>query len=352
MDDRVASAISHWGPRFTTNGVTVADFERLTTSIERWEDWCAAWSSAGAEHERLGRLALGEQRNRSAGEHLAQAAVYYHFAKFLFVDDLEQMRVAHRSAVRCLDDALPHLHPPGRRVEIPFEGARLVGVLRTPQGVGPWPTVVMIPGLDSAKEEFRSTETLFLDRGVATFSVDGPGQGEAEYELPIRGDWSQPGHAVLDALAERPEVDPERIGVWGVSLGGYYAPRMAAAVGDRVKACVALAGPYNFADCWDRLPDLTRAAFRVRSRGATEDEARRNAATLDLTGHAAKITAPLLVVSGRKDRLIPWQHAARLADEAPDSTPLILPDGNHGCMNVAAHHRPYTADWVAARLAR
>jgi pimeloyl-ACP methyl ester carboxylesterase len=119
-----------------------------------------------------------------------------------------------------------------------------------------------------------------------------------------------------------------------------------------VKACVALAGPYNFADCWDLLPDLTRAAFRVRSRAATEDEARRNAATLDLTGHAAKVAAPLLVVSGRKDRLIPWQHAARLAHEAPDSTPLILPDGNHGCMNVAAHHRPYTADWVAARLAR
>jgi dipeptidyl aminopeptidase/acylaminoacyl peptidase len=350
MDDRVASAISHWGPRFTTNGVTVADFERLTRSIERWEDWCAAWSAAGAEHEHLGRVALADGRTRSAGEHLAQAAVYYHFAKFLFVDDVEQMRAAHQSAVRCLDDALPHLHPPGRRVEIPFDGARLVGVLRTPTGPGPWPAVVMIPGLDSAKEEFRSTERLFLDRGVATFSVDGPGQGEAEYDLPIRGDWSEPGHAVLDALAERPEVDPEHIGVWGVSLGGYYAPRMAAAVGDRVKACVALAGPYNFGDCWDQLPELTRAAFRLRSKAATEDEARSNAATLDLSGHAAMIAVPLLVVSGRKDRLIPWQHAARLADEAPDSTSLILPDGNHGCMNVAAHHRPYTADWVAARL--
>jgi dipeptidyl aminopeptidase/acylaminoacyl peptidase len=352
MDDRVSSAVSHWGPRFTTNGITVADFERVTRSIEKWDDWCAAWSRAGAEHERLGRIALDQRRELSAGEHLAQAAVYYHFGKFLFVDDLDQMREAHARAVRCLSDALPFLQPRGRRVGIPFEGATLVGVLRTPVGDGPWPTVIMIPGLDSAKEEFRSTERLFLDRGLATFSVDGPGQGEAEYDLPIRGDWSAPGLAIIDAVAAQPEVDGERLAVWGVSLGGYYAPRVAAAAGDRLKACVALAGPYNFGDCWDQLPELTRAAFRVRSASADDSQARKVAATLDMGGQAGSITAPLLVVFGKLDRLIPWQHATRLADEAGGPVELLmLDDGNHGCMNVAPRHRPYTADWVAERLA-
>src|SRR4051812_23279310 len=60
MDDRVASAIAHWAPRFTTNGVTVSDFQRVTGQVERWEDWCAAWSAVGAEHEALGRRALDE----------------------------------------------------------------------------------------------------------------------------------------------------------------------------------------------------------------------------------------------------------------------------------------------------
>lgn len=349
-DPRVLSAISHWGPRFTTNGVTVADFEQVTGSLTRWEDWCTAWSSAADGHEQLGRTALAQGRTRSAGEHLARAAVYFHFAKFLFVDDVPQMRTAHESAVRCLDDALPHLDPPGRRVEIPFEGSRLVGVLRTPHGAGPWPTVVMIPGLDSAKEEFRSTEQLFLDRGVATFSVDGPGQGEAEYDLPIRGDWAAPGQAILDAVSGCDRVDPERLAVWGVSLGGYYAPRVAAAAGQRVKACVALAGPYNFGDCWDGLPPLTRRAFQVRSGAPDDSAARRAAGTLDLAGEAERITAPLLVVFGRQDRLIPSGHADRLAADAPDVELLMLPTGNHGCMNVWPQHRPYTADWVAARL--
>ncbi len=349
-DAKVASAISHWGPRFTTNGVTVADFTRITSGLAHWGDWCRAWSAAGDEHERLGRAALADGRTLSAGEHLAQAAVYFHFGKFVFVEDLEQMKAAHTSAVRCLTDALPHLTPVGQRLEVPLEGGTMVGVLRLPAGAGPHPAVLMIPGLDSTKEEFRSTEKLFLDRGVATFSVDGPGQGEAEYDLPIRGDWSAPGLALLDALAAEPEIDGDRLAVWGVSLGGYYAPRVAAAAGDRVKACVALAGPYNFGDCWDDLPPLTRDTFRVRSGAATDDEARAIASTLDLDGLATAIAAPLLVVFGRLDRLIPWQHAARLAEEAPDVELLMLEDGNHGCMNVAPHHRPYTADWVARHL--
>jgi 2,6-dihydroxypseudooxynicotine hydrolase len=294
---------------------------------------------------------LGEGRSLSAGQHLERAAIYYHFAKFVFVEDLDQMREAHRNAVRCLDAALPLLSPPGRRVEIPFEGSSLVGVLRVPPGAGPHPAVLLISGLDSAKEEQRTVELTFLDRGIATFSVDGPGQGEAEYDLPIRGDWSRPGEAFLDALGARPEIDAGRIAVWGVSLGGYYAPRVAAAVGDRVKACVALAGPYNFGDCWDGLPALTRDTFRVRSSAATDEEAHGIASTLTMDGHAKRISAPLLIVFGRQDRLIPWWHAERLARTAGGEVELLmLEEANHGCADRAPWHRPYTADWVASRL--
>lgn len=350
MDELVASAIAHWAPRFTTNGVAVADFERVTSGVTRWADWCTAWSAVAAEHEALAAEALAGRRLRSAGQHYAQAAVYYHFAKFLFVQDPEQMRAAHAAAVRCLDAALPHLDPPGRRVEIGYAGARLVGVLRLPPGPGPHPVVVMIPGLDSTKEEFRSTEALFLERGLGTFSVDGPGQGEAEYDLPIQGDWEVPGAAILDTVSTLDGVDATRLGVWGVSLGGYYAPRLAS--GDRrVRACVALAGPYDFGDCWDGLPALTRAAFQVRAWCADDEAARAAAHRLSLAGRAAAITCPLLVVAGRQDRLIPWRHAERLAAEAGGPTTLLMLErGNHGCMNVAAAHRPKTADWLAARL--
>ncbi|MGH2697581.1 MAG: alpha/beta hydrolase family protein [Actinomycetota bacterium] len=188
------------------------------------------------------------------------AAVLFHFAKFVFVEDLGQMKAAHMRAIRCLADALPHLDPPGERHEIPFETGALVGVLRRPRGDVAQPAVVLVAGLDSAKEEFAATEALFLERGIATFSVDGPGQDEAEYDLAIRGDWEVPGAAIVEHLAAQPGIDPDRIGLWGVSLGGYYAPRIASGI-DGIKACIALAGPYDFGSLWDALPVLTRDTF-------------------------------------------------------------------------------------------
>ena len=198
-DSRVSAAVSHWAPRFIANGVDYNDFVRVTSAIGSWDSWCEQWCRPARSHEQLGRAALAAGRERSAGAHLAQAAVYYHFAKFMFVDDLDQMRAAHLTAVRVPADALPFLDPPGERVEIPFDGAAIAGVLRRPPGPGPHPVVILIPGLDSAKEEFRPTEELFLSRGLATLSVDGPGQGEAEYDLAIRGDWEVPGSAIIDA---------------------------------------------------------------------------------------------------------------------------------------------------------
>src|SRR6266513_4865811 len=107
VDEQVAMANSHWAPRFTINVVTAGDFERITSGLTSWNDWCTAWSKVAAEHESLGREALTEGREMSAGAHLSQAAVYYHFAKFLFVHDLAQMRAAHMKAVACLTRALP-----------------------------------------------------------------------------------------------------------------------------------------------------------------------------------------------------------------------------------------------------
>src|ERR1700683_838753 len=115
-DALIASAISHWGPRFVANGVSLADFEEVTASLGAWRDWCAAWSARAAVHEEMGRAALARGKQLSAGEHLQRAGVYYHFAKFLFVHDVAQMKAAHMKAVECRRLALPHLMPAGERV--------------------------------------------------------------------------------------------------------------------------------------------------------------------------------------------------------------------------------------------
>lgn len=349
MDQLVTSARDHWGPRFTANGVPVGDFERVMAELEDWSQWCEAWSHAAARHEALGEEALADGRRLSAGEHFATAAAVYHFAKFVYVVDLDQMRTAHGRAVRCHERAMELVPFPGRKVRIPFDGAAIVGVLRLPVGEGAHPTVILVPGLDSTKEELRASEELFLQRGLATFAVDGPGQGEAEYDLPIRPDWENVATAVVDALEEMPEVDAGRIGVWGVSLGGYYAPRMASGE-PRLKACAALCGPFDFGGHWDGKPELTRETFRVRSGSSDMEEARKRAGELTLEGRTDSIACPLLIISGRLDRIVPWEEQQRLHEAVPGSDLIMLENGNHGCANVLAEHRYRTADWMAAKL--
>lgn len=349
-DALVQSAIHHWAPRFVANGIALTDFQEVAGSIARWQEWCAAWCKRAALHEELGRTALAAGFRLSAGEHLTRAAVCYHFAKFVFVINYDEMRAAHLKAVECRNLALPLLRPAGERVGIPHEGTKFAGILRKPEGVAKPPIVVMCMGLDSAKEEMDAYENTFLARGMATLSFDGPGQGEAEYELPIRGDYEAAVQSVVDWVEKRSDVDAARIGLWGVSLGGYYAPR-AAAFEKRIKACIALSGPYDFGDVWNGLPELTRDTFRVRSKRKTPEEARRHAATLSLKGIAEKITCPLFVVAGKQDRIVPWQDAERLAREAGGPVEfLLIEDGNHVANNRAYKYRLQSADWMAQQL--
>jgi 2,6-dihydroxypseudooxynicotine hydrolase len=349
-DPRVASAISHWAPRFVANGVTLTDFEEVTAGIAAWDDWCRAWSARASVHEELGRQALAERRLISAGEHLQRAGVYYHFGAFLFVHDIPQMKAAHGKAVECRSLALAHLRPPGERMEIPYEGKSMRGILRKPAGAERPPILVMAMGLDSTKEETDAYEQPFLARGIATLAFDGPGQGEAQYDFAIRGDYEVAVAAVLDAVEQRRDLDAKRIGLSGFSLGGYYAPR-AAAFDKRVKACMALGGPFEWAEAWDGLPELTREAFRVRSHCASEEQARKHAATLSLAGIAARITCPIFIMNGRLDRIVPCAHAERLAREVKGPVELmIIEDGNHVANNRAYRWRPYGADWLARQL--
>lgn len=349
-DASVEAAISHWAPRFVINGVPLTDFQEVTAGVERWEDWCAAWSKRAAVHEALGDRAYADGSKLSAGEHWTRAAVCYHFGKFLFVNDMAQLKAAHTKAVECRNKALPLLDPPGERVAIPYEGKLLYGNLRKPKGVAKPPVVVMCMGLDSAKEEMDDYEGRFLKRGVATLAFDGPGQGEAEYDFPICPEYEKPVKAVIDYLETRKDVDAQRVGIWGVSLGGYYAPR-AAAFEKRIKACIALSGAYERSGSFEGRPIINVEAFRVRSHSANLDEAARTAVRMTLKGAAQNITCPIYIVAGTKDRLTPHTEAERLAREVAGPCVLsVIEGGNHVVNNYWYRYRDRTADWMATQL--
>ncbi len=178
-DERVQSAILNWAPRFTSQGVDYNDFHHTTAWIERWEDWCKEWSLTGDMHTDLGRQALLKGRFLSAGEAFIASALSYHFAKFMFQDHHEEYMEAGRKSIEIYLEGMHLLDPNGERVEIPFEGKTIFGNLRRPMGALRPALVLLLPGLDSTKEEFFYWEEVFLKRGMATFSMEGRDRANA-----------------------------------------------------------------------------------------------------------------------------------------------------------------------------
>jgi pimeloyl-ACP methyl ester carboxylesterase len=350
-DARVQSAIDNWGPRLISNGVDYNDFVRTTASISRWVQWLGAWRATAEMHEELALRAREQGHDRSAGEAFLRAAVTYHFAKFVWVLDVEANHNATEAAVRAMYAAHALLDPTAERIEAPLDSGVVAGNLRRPAGVAPAPLVIVIPGLDSTKEEFWLLESVFLDRGMATLSLDGPGQGETGFHMHIRPDYEVAVSAVLDELTARGSggIDLTRVGLAGVSLGGYYAARTAA-FERRVSAVVGISGAYNLADAWPSLPALTRESFEHASGARDQAEARELAARLSLAGVAERIEQPCLVVTGKRDRLIPWEETKRIADEAPHGEWVLYDDGTHVCNNIPYKYRPLVADWIRDKL--
>ena len=349
-DERVEAAIKNWAPRFTSQGVDYNDFFRTTARIQKWDEWCREWVATGDVHHELAVQAEAKGNTLSAGEAYIGAALCYHFGKFLFQDYHDEYMSAANKSVEAFAKGLKLLDQTGERLEIPFDSATMVGTLRRPMDVDRPPLVLLLPGLDSTKEEFFYWENVFLKRGLATFSLDGPGQGECGYNSHIRPDYEAAVSTVLDVLTKRNDIDPNRIGLAGVSLGGYYAPR-AAAFESQVKAAVGNCGPWNFGECWESLPGLTRAAFKYHSGATSDEDAKARAHTLTLDGEAQRIKQPLLIIHGKLDRLIPWEQAHKIVNAVGSNAELAMfENGNHVCNNIPYIYRPLTADWLKEKL--
>jgi 2,6-dihydroxypseudooxynicotine hydrolase len=167
--------------------------------------------------------------------------------------------------------------------------------------------------------------------------------------MSIRHDYEVAVAAALDAVAAVEGLDMDRVGAAGVSLGGHYVVR-AAAFEPRLKAVAGVSGPYDMAARWDTMPSLTRETFTHHSGAADENEARERAAKLSLAGVAENVRQPCLVVTGKLDRIIPWEQTKRIADEAPGGEWVLYDDGTHVCNNIPFKYRPLVGDWMRDQL--
>ncbi|MFV8127011.1 alpha/beta hydrolase family protein [Streptomyces syringium] len=309
--------------RATGAGVDPHEYRRVTEGLTSVADWGPAFVRTGRSYL---QRADNAESSVSRGEYLLMAARWFHLAT------LAPYAEAGRAAAAA-DDALSRaitvLEPGARRVS----GEGFTGWLRGPADAPG--TVVVVPGLDSAKEEFLDLVSALLARGLAVFAMDGPGQGVLAATTVLRPDYEQIVGRVIDALGVA------RIGLVGLSLGGYFAARTAA-LESRVAAVATVSGPFRLD--WDELPPPVRDIMSRRTGGA--DAARAFAGHVDLAALAPRITAPLLVVDGEQDVIPGVTNGGPLARLAAHGTYLSVPHGDHLLGNARADWLPHLTDHI------
>ncbi|SIQ33860.1 Prolyl oligopeptidase family protein [Rhizobium sp. RU35A] len=329
---------------------------------ETWIRMADKLVSLAQEDEERGRLI-------SAGEKLIRAANYMLTAERLLAHGSEGRVALYQRFLAAFAKGLDLSGSPCRRVEIPYEGTHLSALYVPAEGVdGPAPLLVQVNGLDSTKEMkfLVGLPTWLAKRGVASLIVDQPGTGEALrlQGLTARFDSEHWASRVVDWLETRPDVDPKRIGMEGVSLGGYYCPR-AVAFEPRFACGVVWGANHDWRDVQKKrlaregnfpVPHYWSHVMWVW--GAKDmDDFMTIAEKVHLNGILDRIRVPFLVTHGEKDSQIPLQWAHATYDQLVNSPKRELKifdertgGVQHSSFDNSANAGAYIADWVAEIL--
>jgi hypothetical protein len=149
--------------------------------------------------------------------------------------------------------SLPLFDPPIEAVHIPYDNTELHGFFIRGKGAsGKRPLLISVNGSDgSLLDIWLWGGAGAIARGYDVLTFDGPGQGYAlwKQKLFFRPDWEKVVTPVVDYALSRPEVDPKRIAIQGISQGGYWVPR-AVAFEKRIVAAIADPGVVDVSTSW------------------------------------------------------------------------------------------------------
>ena len=320
--------------------------------VQKFTDFPREFSRAAQKREQQGRAAEALGHTVEAREHYYVAATYYTAAQWGIFEDGNPQRMAWAESKRdCYDRYIGFADHPIERVDLSVPGGKQAALLHLPHQPAPgerFPCILYQPGMDGVKEDNPLMGDPLLQRGLAILSIDGPGQGETrERGITVTASNCEDGaKAAYAYLKTRPEIDGDRMAIYGSSMGSYWGTRMAAAE-PGFKAC-AVAGvcmePSQYTIFNTAAPTFK---LNYMYMSGYDDEAKFDefCKTLTLEGVAAKIQCPYMVAAGEDDELCPIEFVYQLMDEATCPKVLYVYEGErHSIRNPAA--RTIIVDWL------
>lgn len=314
------------------------------------------WGQMAKKVREQGRRAEKEGHPYTALDNYFMATQYYCRAQWSVWEFNDELRDLNRAKNECYDKVVELSEYPMERLEIPFGKKSLPAVLHLPSKQGRYPLVVLFPGMDQSKEQVvNALNNRYVRRGVACLAVDGPGQGEslAMREILVEQDsFDRAGKAAMDVISKHKNVRPDRISVFGNSMGSYWAPRVAAA-DDRYIACAAQAAcvqPGMKTIFGEAYPPF-RHRFMFMAGIEDDEEFDEFAEGMTLEGVAEKIKVPFLFVAGKYDQLCPVKYTRELYGRIKSPKLFMVFDGEfHSLGKVAPEACDFVADWTVDRL--
>ncbi|MGE8186099.1 alpha/beta hydrolase [Pseudomonas sp. NPDC086278] len=191
------------------------------------DSWVQAFSDYGDDLDRQADAWLAKGWQRSAGEMRLKAFACYRSA-WQFAGPGKRFIELYAQHQRAFAQAINELRLPGSRFETPWKHTHLPGHYFANADADA-PVVLVIGGADTCHEDlFLSVGRNLLERGYSVALVDLPGQGDLQaQDLYWEAEAEKPVACVIDQLMSQFGVRPGRIALLGLSLGGYFACRVA-----------------------------------------------------------------------------------------------------------------------------
>ena len=324
---------------YPLTGLKPEDVREALAAIDSLDPdtWAAAWGKIAERYVARARTEEAGGENPQAQADYLQAWRIYSFARWPVTNSPGKQK-AYALALDAFQHYARTLDPPLEIVRIPFEGSEIVGYLRLPKGARPAPLVLTISALDSRKEDNAEQSDLFVKRGIATFSLDMPGTGQAPIKVDVGAE--RMFSRALDYLGTRPEVDVRRVAVKGGSWSGYWAAVLGIEEKARLRGAVVQGGPIDryFQPEWqtkalgtrEYLFDLFPARASVYG-VKTLDEflAYGPRMSLKARGLIGEPSAPMLLVNGDRDTQVPIADLDVLLHNGSPKEAWVNPGGGH-----------------------
>ena len=304
------------------------------------DSWHTEWMRVGEKNEKVADGYAAQGFKVSAAEYYRRAQDFYGNAAWPLPDTDRRMLPSYRKMRDMFEEAGRMVRPPFERITVGFDGKQLEGYFRKPGGAAgrKFPAVIAFQGADTmAENTIVGAAGSYVARGMAYVAVDFPGQGSALrlQDLHLPPDTERVLNAIIDYLETRQDVDATRIGVHGISMGGWGAPR-AASGEKRIKAVAVAAGSFDLgADLFDYYPPIQdRVRWIIGARDLAD--ARKKLRDYTLDGRASKIECEMLIGYGGDDRIMDPQGAYRLYQAAVNAKRDMLAGLGHPQHNVKA----------------